>query len=76
MQPGRLVGFVFFPPGIVTNSSASTLYITSQVNYVTVCDASNGKVIKELLAQPDVSLSYGLGQPAAGNARGEVSSDW
>ena len=34
------------------------------MNYVTVCDATGGTVIKQLLPQPDVSLSYELGQPA------------
>ena len=54
----------FYPAGLVTDSNASSLYIASQINYVTVCDSSDGRVIKQLLAQTDVSESVELGQPA------------
>ena len=57
-------GAIFFPDGVVTDSSASTLYITNEANYVTVCDAKTGKGNKQFFVSPDIATEMELGQPA------------
>jgi YVTN family beta-propeller protein len=56
-------GSIYSPSGFVTNSSGSTLYITSE-SYATICDARTGKVTKQILVAPSIFPGTALGQPA------------
>ena len=58
-------GQIFFPRGIVSDRSATTLYITSEYNYVTVCNARTGNVTNQFLVSPNIDTEMDLGQPAA-----------
>jgi YVTN family beta-propeller protein len=57
-------GQFFFPAGIAIDGLASKLFVTSQVNYVSIIDAKTGSIIKQCLAQADESTAMELGQPA------------
>lgn len=57
-------GRIFYPTGVDTEGTAAKLFITSQVNYVSVYDTKNGTVINQFLAQTDISTAMELGKPA------------
>ncbi|MBV8099469.1 MAG: YncE family protein [Verrucomicrobia bacterium] len=57
-------GRIFFPLGMTTDASGSTLYIASDLNYVTVCNAKTGAVIKRFLVSPNIASQTYLGQTA------------
>jgi DNA-binding beta-propeller fold protein YncE len=46
------------------DSSQSTLYITDEANYHSICNAIDGSQMARLLVAPSVYSSYYLGQPA------------
>jgi DNA-binding beta-propeller fold protein YncE len=57
-------GQIHYAVGMTTDASGSTLYIANLGNYVTVCNAKDGKVIKQILVSPNIDDKIGLGQPA------------
>ena len=57
-------GSISFPNGMTRDPSGTILYIVDGEDYVAQCDANNGRIIKQLLAAPNVSSLYYLGQPA------------
>jgi len=57
-------GQIYNPLGMTTDLSGSTLYIANQGNYVTVSNAKDGKVIKQLLVSPNIAYEIFLGHPA------------
>jgi YVTN family beta-propeller protein len=63
-RTGVAGGRIFYPTGVATEGNAAKLFITSQVNYVSVYDTKNGTVINQFLAQTDLSTAMELGQPA------------
>jgi DNA-binding beta-propeller fold protein YncE len=57
-------GQIHYPVGMTTDASGSTLYIANGSNYVTVCNAKDGKVTKQFLVSPNIAYQIELGQPA------------
>jgi YVTN family beta-propeller protein len=57
-------GDIFYPIGMVSNPSATEIYITDQEDYLAVCKAGDGKIIRKILAVPGIYATLALGQPA------------
>jgi YVTN family beta-propeller protein len=57
-------GQIFFPDGMTSDASGSTLYITDEDNFVSVCNASTGEMTAQLSAVSSVYSAFELGQPA------------
>jgi DNA-binding beta-propeller fold protein YncE len=55
---------IFLPAGMTSDASGTTLYIATDESYVALCDATNGKVTKQILVSPSITTPMYLGQPA------------